>query len=101
MARVTVEDAVDAVGNRFDLILVAARRARQIAVGGKTTLVDPENDFVLDVWGYNEQIGPKQFGANALAPNRILSGVMAILHTWLKKYFGWLPCNLEPMCYKS
>jgi|TARA_B110000003_G_scaffold268301_1_gene297589 DNA-directed RNA polymerase subunit omega len=44
MARVTVEDAVDAVGNRFDLILVAARRARQIAVGGKTPLVDPEND---------------------------------------------------------
>lgn len=44
MARVTVEDAVDAVGNRFDLILVAARRARQLAVGGKTPLVDPEND---------------------------------------------------------
>ncbi|MEI8605537.1 DNA-directed RNA polymerase subunit omega [Pseudoalteromonas sp. B160] len=44
MARVTVEDAVDAIGNRFDLILVAARRARQIAVGGKKPLVDPEND---------------------------------------------------------
>ena len=44
MARVTVEDAVDAIGNRFDLILVAARRARQIAVGGKRPLVDPEND---------------------------------------------------------
>jgi DNA-directed RNA polymerase subunit omega len=44
MARVTVEDAVDAIGNRFDLILVAARRARQIAVGGKNPLVDPEND---------------------------------------------------------
>ena len=28
MARVTVEDAVDAIGNRFDLILVAARRAQ-------------------------------------------------------------------------
>ncbi|TMO95553.1 DNA-directed RNA polymerase subunit omega [Pseudoalteromonas sp. S3260] len=44
MARVTVEDAVDAIGNRFDLILVAARRARQIAVGGKDPLVAPEND---------------------------------------------------------
>ena len=31
MARVTVEDAVKQVGNRFDLVLVAARRARQIA----------------------------------------------------------------------
>ena len=44
MARVTVEDAVEKVGNRFDLVLVASRRARQIATGGKDPLVDPEND---------------------------------------------------------
>ena len=44
MARVTVEDAVNVVGNRFDLILMASRRARQLATGGKTPLVDPEND---------------------------------------------------------
>ncbi len=44
MARVTVEDAVQQVGNRFDLILMAARRARQIAVQGKEPLVAPEND---------------------------------------------------------
>ena len=44
MARVTVEDAVDKIGNRFDLILVAARRARQISVGGKDPMVPEEND---------------------------------------------------------
>ena len=44
MARVTVEDAVDKIGNRFDLILVASRRARQLAVEGKDPLVDIEND---------------------------------------------------------
>lgn len=44
MARVTVEDAVEQVGNRFDLVLIASRRARQIATGGKEPLVDPEND---------------------------------------------------------
>mgnify|MGYP000346366167 FL=1 len=44
MARVTVEDAVDKVGNRFDLVLIASRRARQIATGGKEPLVDIEND---------------------------------------------------------
>ncbi|MFT5162496.1 MAG: DNA-directed RNA polymerase subunit omega [Alteromonadaceae bacterium] len=44
MARVTVEDAVLKVGNRFDLILVAARRARQLATGGREALVDREND---------------------------------------------------------
>ena len=30
MARVTVQDAVEKIGNRFDLVLVAARRARQM-----------------------------------------------------------------------
>lgn len=44
MARVTVEDAVNVVGNRFDLILMASRRARQLATGGKDPLVEPEND---------------------------------------------------------
>jgi len=44
MARVTVEDAVNVIGNRFDLILVAARRARQISVEGKEPMVDVEND---------------------------------------------------------
>ncbi|MCV2886188.1 DNA-directed RNA polymerase subunit omega [Aestuariibacter sp. AA17] len=44
MARVTVEDAVDKVGNRFDLVLVAARRARQIATEGKEPMVPTAND---------------------------------------------------------
>ena len=35
MARVTVENAVQQVGNRFDLILMAARRARQLQIHGK------------------------------------------------------------------
>ncbi|GAB1017178.1 TPA: DNA-directed RNA polymerase subunit omega [Salmonella enterica] len=44
MARVTVQDAVEKIGNRFDLVLVAARRARQMQVGGKDPLVLEEND---------------------------------------------------------
>ena len=44
MARVTVQDAVEKFGNRFDLVLVAARRARQMQVGGKDPLVPEEND---------------------------------------------------------
>ena len=35
MARVTVEDCLDHVDNRFELVLVAAKRARQIANGKK------------------------------------------------------------------
>ncbi|WP_025672892.1 DNA-directed RNA polymerase subunit omega [Salinivibrio socompensis] len=44
MARVTVQDAVEKIGNRFDLVLVAARRARQLQTGGKDALVAEEND---------------------------------------------------------
>ena len=44
MARVTVQDAGEKIGNRFDLVLVAARRARQMQVGGKDPLVPEEND---------------------------------------------------------
>ncbi|EBV4663274.1 DNA-directed RNA polymerase subunit omega [Salmonella enterica subsp. enterica serovar Typhimurium] len=44
MARVTVQDAVEKIGNRFDLVLVAARRARQMQVGVKDPLVPEEND---------------------------------------------------------
>ena len=44
MARVTVQAAVEKIGNRFDLVLVAARRARQLQVGAKDPLVPEEND---------------------------------------------------------
>lgn len=44
MARVTVEDCLDNVDNRFELVMVASRRARQLAVGGKDPRVEWEND---------------------------------------------------------
>ena len=43
MARVTVEDCLDRMDNRFQLVLVATKRARQIAMGA-TPLVEEEND---------------------------------------------------------
>ena len=43
MARITVEDCLDNVANRFELVLVASKRARQLANGSATTL-DWEND---------------------------------------------------------
>ncbi|MEO0442215.1 MAG: DNA-directed RNA polymerase subunit omega [Pseudomonadota bacterium] len=44
MARITVEDCLDHVENRFELVLVGTKRARQIAVGGKNPMVPEEND---------------------------------------------------------
>src|SRR3989304_2308008 len=43
MARVTVEDCVDKVSNRFELVLLAAHRARAIANGSAIT-IEPQND---------------------------------------------------------
>jgi len=43
MARITVEDCLDNVDNRFQLVLVATRRARQLALGADP-LVEVEND---------------------------------------------------------
>ncbi len=43
MARVTVEDCVDKVENRFELVLLAAHRARMISAGSQIT-VDRDND---------------------------------------------------------
>lgn len=40
MARLTVEDCLPYVGNRFDLVLLASKRARQIAFGSRPLVVD-------------------------------------------------------------
>lgn len=44
MARVTVEDCLDHVDNRFELVMLASKRARQIAIEGKDPQVEWEND---------------------------------------------------------
>ena len=43
MARVTVEDCVDKISNRFELVLIAANRARELRNGSNIT-IDREND---------------------------------------------------------
>ena len=43
MARVTVEDCVERIQNRFELVLLAAHRARNISAGGALT-IDRDND---------------------------------------------------------
>ncbi|MBB3103491.1 DNA-directed RNA polymerase subunit omega [Azomonas macrocytogenes] len=44
MARVTVEDCLDNVDNRFELVMLATKRSRQLATGGKEPRVAWEND---------------------------------------------------------
>lgn len=44
MARVTVEDCVEQVPNRFELVLIAAKRARRLSTGAAQSVLDWEND---------------------------------------------------------
>ena len=44
MARVTVEDCLSKVDNRFQLVLVASKRARQLTFSGEDPFVDWDND---------------------------------------------------------
>ena len=60
MARVTVEDCVDKVENRFELVLIASHRARMIAAGAPT-MVDRDNDK-------NPVIALREIGESALVP---------------------------------
>ena len=43
MARVTVEDCVIRIPNRFDLVMIAAQRSRDVSAGAPVT-IDPDND---------------------------------------------------------
>ncbi|WP_396587982.1 DNA-directed RNA polymerase subunit omega [Bermanella sp. R86510] len=44
MARVTVEDCLENVDNRFELVMLASKRSRQLTIQGAEPLVAPEND---------------------------------------------------------
>lgn len=44
MARITVEDCLENVENRFELVMIASKRARQLQTGGKDPKVPEDND---------------------------------------------------------
>jgi DNA-directed RNA polymerase subunit omega len=60
VARVTVEDCIEKVNNRFDLILMAAHRARMIAAGAQIT-VNRDNDK-------NPVVALREIGDGAISP---------------------------------
>ncbi len=72
MARVTVEDCLDNVENRFELVMVAAKRARQIS-NGQEALVEEENDKPT-------VIALREIAEGKIGPE-ILNEVSAAVHT--------------------
>jgi DNA-directed RNA polymerase subunit omega len=76
MARVTVEDCVDKVENRFDLVLLAAHRARQIA-SGAALLVDRDRDK-------NPVVSLREIAEGALKPNDLKEGLIHSLQKYVE-----------------
>ena len=77
MARLTVEDCLPFVDNRFQLVLVAAKRTRQIAMGG-APLVPIENDkpTVLALREIAEgKIGPSILDEVVASDHAMMAGV--------------------------
>ncbi len=71
MARITVEDCLDNVDNRFHLVLVASRRARQLAMGIEP-LVPWENDKPTVV--ALREIAEQKIDTAAISKNSALPG---------------------------
>ena len=69
MARVTVEDCVDKVPSRFDLVLLAGHRARQISSGG-SLMVERDNDK-------NPVVALREIAEEALTPEEIKESVIS------------------------
>jgi len=63
MARVTVEDCVDKVSNRFDLVLYSGYRARQLS-GGADPMVDRDRDK-------NPVVALREIAAKVLKPDEV------------------------------
>jgi DNA-directed RNA polymerase subunit omega len=68
MARVTVEDCVDKVSNRFDLILFAAQRARQISSGADLT-IDRDRDK-------NPVVALREIAETTIRPNEMQEAIV-------------------------
>jgi DNA-directed RNA polymerase subunit omega len=68
MARVTVEDCVDKIPNRFELVLLAAHRARSIANGSSLT-VEPDNDK-------NPVIALREIAERTIPPDDMREGLI-------------------------
>lgn len=76
MARVTVEDCIEQIPNRFDLVLLAAQRARDIAAGSPLT-VARDNDK-------NPVIALREIAETSVAPEEIKAGLIQGLQRYVE-----------------
>jgi len=75
MARVTVEDCVDKVPNRFDLVLLAAQRAREISGGAEMT-IDRDRDK-------NPVVALREIAEQTIKPKELHEAIVTNLQKFL------------------
>lgn len=75
MARVTVEDCVDKIPNRFELVMMAAQRARSISAGAQLTL-DRDNDK-------NPVVALREIADVTISPEELEEDVVKSLQTFV------------------
>ena len=76
MARVTVEDCIEKIENRFDLVLLAAHRARMISSGAPIT-VGRDNDK-------NPVVALREIGDGALSPDDLREDLIHSLQKYVE-----------------
>ena len=76
MARVTVEDCIEKIENRFDLVLMAAHRARMISAGAAIT-VDRDNDK-------NPVVSLREIGDGAISPDDLREDLIHSLQKYVE-----------------
>ena len=76
MARVTVEDCIDKVENRFDLVLLASHRARMVSSGAPIT-VERDNDK-------NPVVALREIGDGAISPDDLREDLIHSLQKYVE-----------------
>ena len=76
MARVTVEDCIEKIENRFDLVLMAAHRARMISAGAAIT-IDRDNDK-------NPVVCRREIGVGAISPEDLREDLIHSLQKYVE-----------------
>lgn len=76
MARVTVEDCIEKIPNRFELVLAAAHRARMISSGGQIT-VDRDNDK-------NPVVALREIGDGTISPDDLKEDLIHSLQKYVE-----------------
>ncbi|MEO5807239.1 DNA-directed RNA polymerase subunit omega [Devosia sp.] len=76
MARVTVEDCIEKIENRFDLVLMAAHRARMISSGAQIT-VSRDNDK-------NPVVALREIGDGAISPDDLREDLIHSLQKYVE-----------------